>query len=194
MKRLLMTAALLLGLAVHASAQTATPPQAACKLDSVAAAHVGMVGTDFYAYWYCPASSTFGWVGLKAAAVTPDRVAAANLWAIGLNPSFVDQAREVSGDDPSMAALKCAVLTHVAQDLLRTPPACATPQWVVGKNASFSDRPSFAVVDGKRSLSSKTRATVGAPCDCAALKFTEGSSTYCQVAPATVAICTKASP
>lgn len=63
------------------------------------------------------------------------------------------------------------------------------PAFIVAKNGTVTTRPAFAVVAGKRSFSSTNRALVGSACDCAALKLTEGSTTYCQVATNLVAIC-----
>lgn len=58
------------------------------------------------------------------------------------------------------------------------PPAVV---YVVAKNSAYLDRPSFAVVNGARSTSSKTRAVVGSTADCVALTIMEGTTRYCQV-------------
>jgi hypothetical protein len=63
------------------------------------------------------------------------------------------------------------------------------PTWTVAPNGTRTTRAAFAVTNGVRALSSTSKATVGAPCDCAAIKLIEGKITYCQVAPATVSAC-----
>lgn len=77
------------------------------------------------------------------------------------------------------------------------PVPAAAPAWVVAVNPVSTTvpatRPAFAVVAGKRSLSSTARATVGAACDMS-VTIVEGSSTYGQTAPGFVAICSKVKP
>lgn len=63
--------------------------------------------------------------------------------------------------------------------------------WRVAPNGTYLDRPSYAVVNGVRAGTSKTRAKVGDPCDLQ-LKFVEGRSVYAQTSPGFVALCAAA--
>lgn len=81
------------------------------------------------------------------------------------------------------------VLSQLASNaLVGVKPAAVT--WVVAKNGDKTTRPSFAVVNGVRSFSSKTTVAVGAPCDMST-KLVEGAVTFGGVGPSLVAVCSK---
>lgn len=61
---------------------------------------------------------------------------------------------------------------------------------VAGPGAS---RAAFPIVNGKRSFSSSKQVSVGTSCDCST-KYIEGQNTFCAVAPALVAVCSRSTP
>lgn len=61
---------------------------------------------------------------------------------------------------------------------------------VAGPGAS---RAAFPIVNGKRSFSSSKQVAVGTSCDCST-KYIEGQNTFCAVAPALVAVCSRSTP
>ena len=67
------------------------------------------------------------------------------------------------------------------------------PKFVVAPAGARSTRPAFAVTAGKRSYSSISQVAVGAACDCS-LRLVEARLTFCQVAPAIVAVCVPSAP
>ncbi len=99
-------------------------------------------------------------------------------------------------DDPTLTPVWCPFADEMYAGAPKpvSAPASApapAPTWVVAKNGTSLTRPSFAVVNGVRSFSSKTTIAVGAPCDLVAIKLVEGRNTYGQVAPGLVAICSQ---
>lgn len=74
-------------------------------------------------------------------------------------------------------------------------PKFVAPAWIVAPNPLSTTTPptraSFAVVNGVRSFGSAGTVAVGSACDCSAISLTEGSTTFCSVAPSRVSVCTK---
>jgi hypothetical protein len=96
----------------------------------------------------------------------------------------------LSLDDPSLAGLKEAALTHLDS---RIPP---DPTWAVAKNSTTLTRPVYARnEDGTLgALDKSVRATVGAECQCAdpLQRVVSGASVYCAFrveAPLRVTLC-----
>jgi len=67
------------------------------------------------------------------------------------------------------------------------------PVWKVAPNGTYPDRPSYAVTNGVRATTSKTRALVGAACDMS-VSFIAGTTVYGTTSPGFVAVCSKVSP
>lgn len=183
-----------------AGACTAAP---VCEPASFKDVHVGNTFADSgdflggWVYWWCVKDGkvTYEWRALLKSGFTLDWGAKLKAYSTG-TASFADvqMPLTLTATDPQLAVLVKAIDQVAANDSTK-PVISPPPSWVVSKAglaATALDRPSFAVVAGKRAFSSKTRAIVGAACDCTALKLVEGQSTYCQVAPASVAVCTKA--
>jgi hypothetical protein len=92
---------------------------------------------------------------------------------------------------PTLAAIWCPSALEIAH---RLPVSTVLPPppdiWVVAPNGTSTTRPSFAIVNGARSFSSKTTIAVGSICDCTQKRI-EGSLTFCNVSSALVAVCVK---
>ncbi len=54
-------------------------------------------------------------------------------------------------------------------------------------------RPAFPILNGKRGFSSPRQVAAGTACDCST-KYIEGQNTFCAVAPALVAVCSRSTP
>ena len=68
------------------------------------------------------------------------------------------------------------------------PAPVPAPKFVVAPAGARAMRPAFAMTAGKRSYSSNSQVAVGAACDCT-VQIVEGRLTFCEVAPALVAVC-----
>ena len=76
------------------------------------------------------------------------------------------------------------------------------PQWMVAPNGTSTTRPVYSYT--QRTLADQStqigldattvRATVGKPCDCAALRYAPGATTYCQIPPAALSATTVPKP
>jgi hypothetical protein len=183
MKKLILLVLLALSSVAHA----------ACKPASIDAIRIGSSVDGVWAYWWCPAvppaAKTLEFRGILTKDVTPAQVTAVRAYEGGTNPGLIDQVPVVGVDHPTMVNIRASVLAAAATDPER--PSAPVAASVVAPQGTSLTRSAFPVIAGKRSFSSTSRATVGAPCDCSTLKFVEGLLTYCQVAPATVTVCTK---
>lgn len=183
MKRFAYFAALVA--ACIAAALLALPARAAdtpCKPPDARYIHSGQLGVNFWTYWWCPDGATYDWTPTLPGEMTTQSVHDSTKFWLGLRPA----APGPSG--PAVDALLADMLRAMALDSDRPNPG----QWKVAKNGTRTTRPAYPVDDkGVRGTKSTERATVGAACDCAT-KVTEGSTTYCGVAPKLVAVCTKA--
>jgi hypothetical protein len=152
-------------------------------------------------YWYCPlADATWvihlvplNWTYLNTVGI------ASSFYNTAISPMSVPLINKYVADyiklplsDPSVAAIWCPWVDDMVARWPQGIPTVTPPSgWVVAKNGTLSTRASFAVVNGVRSFSSKTTIPVGAPCS-ESIKLIEGQLTFLQVAPALVAVCTKA--
>lgn len=130
--------------------------------------------------------------GIMAAADRP--AAAASAWATAFTYSCTPEIRTENSDRGRMCVERKSVLdanyaSWTAGLVQPVPPPVVT--YIVAKNTTYPDRPSFAVVNGVRSFSSKTRVLVGTPCG--EVYLMEGTTRYGQVSdvPLLVAVCTK---
>lgn len=189
MKRILLAICGLL-LAFSASSACSPPP--------IAEIRTGASADGLWAYWWCPATATdpkhLTWRGIPTAAITPELAQGLRSYSLGTNPGFATTPMVVTDLDPTLAGIRVSMLTAALLDPDRPGAPVVAPVYTVPRNGLLPDRPSYKVTLGKRSLSSSTRIAYGSPCDCVAIKIVEGFSTYCQVAPTLVALCTKPSP
>ena len=167
---------------------------AKCQPPSYASIKVGITPDSVaYAWWYCDATrSMYIWRAMPRDQLT------ANSWDMIRNyyvtGAFgnVNVPTQLSGDHPTLLAAKNKVVAEVDADRKAN-------GWVSGyqvmKLSTSATRPSYAVVNGVRSKSSKTTVAVGTACDCTT-KIVEGVSTYCAVSavPLLVSICSPTSP
>ena len=182
-----LAAALLLA-ATPAAAQIAPP---SCWVVSGATGYVmGATAAGRYAAWWCPAGiGRWSRVILVMRTdytlkhpVIPPGAGAASVAEAYWRANVTFNCTVPGSNDPALLEL-CDAAYNASLDTM--------PAWRVATNGTFVDRPAFRVsAAGVRSLSSTGRATVGAPCDCTAIRIIEGRSTYCQTAPSMVAICT----
>jgi hypothetical protein len=133
-----------------------------------------------WAYWFCQDAFKTTWqMRLRKTGAPIEAFAAIEAANITL-----------SLDDPSLAGLKEAALTHLDS---RIPP---DPTWAVAKNGTTLTRPIYARnEDGTLgALDKSARATVSAECQCAdpLQRVVSGSSVYCAFrveAPLRVTLC-----
>jgi hypothetical protein len=82
--------------------------------------------------------------------------------------------------------------------MAKLPPAPPTPRWLVAPNSTSTTRPAYSytlrtLADGTKQVvldAMTPRATVGKPCDCAALKYAPSSATYCRLPAASLTAAT----
>lgn len=153
-----------------------------CKVTDARYIHVGSVGADWWAYWWCD-DGQYQW-----SIVQPDvhdsesQIKAWFAYLVGLNPTQTGQRPWPPADEPRFVALHTAMMNALVADTDRPKP----PAWSVAPNGKYPDRPTYPVADGKRGTKSDGRAKVGAACDCAT-PIVEGRTTYCRMADGGIA-------
>ncbi len=168
----------LLLIAGPASAQVAPT---SCRPAKLADVHLVKAGDDFAGWWWCDATKdAYAWRGILRPAITADLTALAYAWAVTGDTRIFEQVVTLQGTDPQFAGLRAAVVADVK---------AKTPQYIVAKNGTYTDRPAYLVVDGKRLTTSTARALVGWACDCKAISLVEGTTRYCRIGEPLVAVC-----
>jgi hypothetical protein len=195
--RLLLCCALIALFNLDATAAPTTACKPASPVDIRVGTTINPDGTanGAWAYWWCIESSTsrvyYEWRAIPAKSLSSSLIAQIRAYVSGSSADIWSAPIASAENDPALSTMKTDIAKAAAADTGKPVP----PKWVVsslGLVAGATDRPAFPVISGKRSTSSKSRATVGSPCDCNAIKIVEGKSLYCQVAPATVSICVAA--
>lgn len=153
---------------------------------------VGVTANGGFTGWWCWTGAEWkldyvlalpGFVLKHPDPVPADPIQAADAyWTLWSQPST-----------PAFDPLRADMLAALNAAKPAAPPASApepTQTWKVAVNSTYPTRPAYRVVNGALVADSQ-RATVGNVCDCAALKFVQGTSTYCQPAPlvGVVALC-----
>ena len=141
-------------------------------------------GTTWHAEWV---AATWAFIGSTAKASDAIAILASPAPLATLN-TVAATYPHVPLADPSVAPVWCPIANEMWA--ATPPPDQPAPAYVVAKNGTAPTRPAFAFANGARSYSSFATAPVGAACDCS-IKLIEGQLTFCQVAPATVAVCSK---
>lgn len=196
MRKPLAALLLIAAFACHAASAAPAPP---CKPATPADVRVGVTMNPTltvnaaWAYWFCvtDVDSVIVWYAATPETFTTSLVAQLNAYRNGTAPQFLDTPSTLDGADPKLALAKVDAMKAAIAD----PKRPAVPIWSVAKNGTALDRPAFTfVTGGAKPTSSTSRATVGAKCDCVASKLVVSSTTYCQVAPQTIAACTRTGP
>ena len=148
------------------------------------------IGPKWYPNWVAGTTSFLlnnNLVGeASAAAVSSDPVA-------GLN-AVAKKYSNLPLNDPSLTPVWCPVMPEMyAATPPADPPPVPAPKFVVAPAGASTTRQAFAVIAGKRSYSSISQVAIGAACDCS-VRLVEARLTFCQVAPALVAVCVPSAP
>jgi len=125
-------------------------------------------------YWWCD-YQTVDWWFIAPNAYTFERLVAIAQWSWGMRPGFLDEPPWL--DPVTMEQMRAGAMAIINADTNR-PPAPPAAQWRVQNNGTYTTRPSYPVIDGKRGPASDGRATVGSACDCSGA-IVEGKVTYC---------------
>lgn len=150
------------------------------------------------AWWYC--SDGFTWRQQLTAATSAKLLDGKVLDGVqlalrssdpltALNAAMKANA-DLSMSSPTLTALWCP---HWPTIVANTP---APVRYVVKPNSTYLTRPTYPFVSGVRGTTSNGKVSVltdlkPTPCDCTS-RSVEGSSTYCGVAPASLALCSAA--
>lgn len=147
------------------------------------------------AWWYC--SDGFTWRRQWAAATTAKLFDGTVLDGVQLalrssDPltalnEFTKANADLAISSPTLTALWCP---HWPAIVANTPPPV---RYVVKPNGTYLTRPTYPFVDGVRGTTSNGKVSIltdlkPTPCDCTS-RSVEGSSTYCGVAAASLALC-----